>query len=183
MRHVWSLLAGLVIAPIVYLLMCLHLDSGRFELVLAVLAAAGLLLGVLGSLRTSPVGPILVGLLFITPTVLRETSSSLFSKIFLGYESRFIGDVEIDWGQAAISAVLPVVGVMLLVAAVSAQRWKRWPQVGVDSWVDTGRIEAAATWQPFPHDAAPTPTTTMELPADPDQTTAQLSHPWAPPPR
>src|SRR5690606_33752407 len=86
MRHLWSLLAGIVSATLVWLLLSSgqHRSqavvaswdaTGRFntaDLVgpVILLAVAGIMLGLLGTLRWSPAGPVVAGALFVTPTVL-----------------------------------------------------------------------------------------------------------------
>lgn len=83
-----------------------------------------------------------------------------------------------------------LVGPVLLMAAASPGRWKRWPQPAaapgtVDPVVDTGRIDAVAAWRPFPGDASQPTVSGGAPPAQPAGTDsdAPLTGPWAPPPQ
>ncbi|HKT05960.1 MAG TPA: hypothetical protein VJT31_41165, partial [Rugosimonospora sp.] len=80
MRHLATLLAALVIAPAAWILMAFGQDStaqavdrvgrdgtlhtGEFVRPLIVLAVAGLLLGLLGTLRFSPLGAVVTGVVY-----------------------------------------------------------------------------------------------------------------------
>ena len=85
MRHLWSFLAGLVVAPVTWVLVTLGQDGssrtvdrwveiGTFNTANLIepavyLGVAGILLGLVGTLRTSPLGPLVAGLLLVTPYV------------------------------------------------------------------------------------------------------------------
>jgi hypothetical protein len=198
MRHVWSLLVGLAVAPVAYFMFSLDLTYAQVryaapdgsELVIAQLVLAGLILGALGSTRLSPTGPIAAGLLLLFPIVLGQILPAVFDLIFPQDRRIAIGEVvRFVPAQGATNGFAAVTGVMLLMAAASPGRWKRWPKPtpaagAVEPVVDTGRIDAVAAWRPFPDDSSeatvaldipqvPKPATTTELP---------LTGPWAPPP-
>ena len=85
MRHLWSFLAGLVVAPITWVLVTLGQDGssrtvdrwveiGTFNTANLIepavyLGVGGVLLGLLGTLRFSPLGPLVAGALLVTPYV------------------------------------------------------------------------------------------------------------------
>ncbi|GAB7048326.1 hypothetical protein JCM9534A_34520 [Catenuloplanes indicus JCM 9534] len=91
----------------------------------AFLLVAGVLLGIVATLRISPVGPLVAGLLLIS-----------------GYVATFIDPLAVrdvlpnDWvildrpvplHVPLNNGTLAVLGVLLLVAPFSIQRWRRWP--------------------------------------------------------
>lgn len=192
MRHVWSLLAGLLVAPLIACVLSIRFNPQVWEraqdLNVVLIIAAGLLIGVLASLRWSPVGPIVAGLILVTPNL-------LFTAFRVGVPwaslHRSLGEgVEFRAGFGAMSLTALAGGCALLVAAASPSRWKAWPRpvapatLSVDPVVDTGRIDAVAAWRPFPDDtseatlplgipAEQRPSPSSELPA---------TGPWAPPP-
>lgn len=141
MRHLWSFLAGVVAAPVIWVLLALGQDgSGQTvnrwvqigtyntaNLIEAAvyLAVAGTLLGLIGVLRVSPAGPLVAGVFlagpyvgfFVDPFAVRDrvpTGWSLF------------GDpvpllLPLDNGTTFL------IGAALLIAVFSGQRWRRWP--------------------------------------------------------
>ncbi|TDB84201.1 hypothetical protein E1091_17680, partial [Micromonospora fluostatini] len=142
MRHLWSFLAGLVVAPVTWVLVTLGQDGstrtvdrwvevGTFNTANLIepavyLAVGGILLGLLGTLRVSPLGPLVAGLLLVTP-----------------YVGMFVAPFEVrdripdGWGVFGdpLPLELPVengtlflIGVLLMMAVVSRQRWRRWPR-------------------------------------------------------
>ncbi|WP_405094443.1 hypothetical protein [Micromonospora sp. NBC_01412] len=142
MRHLWSFLAGLVVAPVTWVLVTLGQDGssrtitrwveiGTFNTANLIepavyLAVAGILLGLLGTLRVSPLGPLVAGLLLVTPYV---------AMFIAPFEVRDI----VPEGWKVLSDPLPLhlpvqngtlflLGVLLLMATASRQRWRRWPQ-------------------------------------------------------
>lgn len=150
MRHLWSLLAGIVSAPLVWLLLSSgqHRSqavvaswdaTGRFntaDLVgpVILLAVAGIMLGLLGTLRWSPAGPVVAGALFVTPTVLMfinpfQTLEGFFrpSPPPADIEPRRILAQDLEPWLPVENGTLLVLGVLLLMAVFSGQRWRRWP--------------------------------------------------------
>ncbi|MFC4148273.1 hypothetical protein ACFO0M_18630 [Micromonospora mangrovi] len=141
MRHLWSFLAGLVVAPVTWVLVTLGQDgSGRTvhrwveigtystpNLIepAVYLGVAGILLGLLGTLRVSPLGPIVAGLLLITPYV------GMFIAPFtvrdrIPDDWKVLGD-PLPLRLPVENGTVFLIGVLLLMAAFSGQRWRRWP--------------------------------------------------------
>lgn len=140
-RHLWSLIAGLVAAPVVWILMALG-QSGSSETITrwaetdtfntarliepaVYLAVAGIILGLIATLRTSPAGALVAGLLLVAPY-----AALFFSPL------RVRSAVPGGWGLFGDplplrlpldNGTLALVGMLLLMAVFSAQRWRRWP--------------------------------------------------------
>ncbi|MCI4064356.1 hypothetical protein MRQ36_17825 [Micromonospora sp. R77] len=141
MRHLWSFLAGLVVAPVTWVLVTLGQDGsartvhrwvelGTYSTPNLIepavyLGVAGILLGLLGTLRVSPLGPVVAGLLLITPYV------GMFVAPFTVRDRipdtwKVLGD-PLPLRQPVENGTVFLIGVLLLMAAFSAQRWRRWP--------------------------------------------------------
>lgn len=181
MRHLWSLLAGLVAAPLAWVLLALAQDGststiGRWEQRAAFdtaelivpgcyLAAAGVLLGLIATLRISPLGPVVAGLLLTTVYGL------MFVNPFRVHDA-----LPEDWSFRGepVPLMLPLdngtlglVGLLLLMAVFSAQRWRRWPATApvarpaeVTTEAEPDGVPAAGNvWVPPGRDAAEQPAT------------------------
>jgi hypothetical protein len=135
MRHIWSLLAGIVIAPLGWLavaygqaVMFDAAQAGSSIVIrgLVCLLAVGLVCGVIGSLRVSPMGP-----LAVATGYLGATAAVVFAPVAatraLPAPRALLGEV-VDPSSPLTTGVPGLVGMMLLVAAGSPQRWRRWPQ-------------------------------------------------------
>jgi hypothetical protein len=140
MRHLGSLLTGLVVTPLAWVLIAYgqghtyrswNDDPAHaywwYEPVVF-LAVAGLLIGLLASTRISPVGPLFAGAVYLTAGVgglANETIYKLVPKGFTitlgGLDRTFALRTPIDTGTAIL------LGVALLVAVVSIGRWRAWP--------------------------------------------------------
>jgi hypothetical protein len=208
MRHLWSFLAGLVVAPVTWVLVTLGQDgSGRTvhrwveigtystpNLIepAVYLGVAGILLGLLGTLRVSPFGPLVAGLLLIIPYV------GMFVAPFtvrdrIPDDLKVLGD-PLPLRQPVENGTVFLIGVLLLMAAFSAQRWRRWPErptaeaeltssdkpientFSLSDWPPTG-AESERDSSP-PNLGYPDPTPTEPLP----RRTGGES-PWSAPPR
>lgn len=141
MRHLWSLLAGVVVAPLAWALVALGqdgstrtvdgwLDSGRFDAAdltrpACYLAAAAIIAGLLATLRVSPLGPILAGLLliapyaalFVDPFAVRDAAPDTWS----------VFNQRLDPLLPVRNGTVALLGVLLLMAVFSGHRWRRWP--------------------------------------------------------
>lgn len=141
MRHVWSLLAGVVIAPLTWCLVALGqngsqekvadwVDTGRWDGVDLIepaiyLAVAGILLGLIATLRLSPVGPLVGGLLllaayvglFISPLDVRDALPDNWE----------IQDRHIQLLGPLDNGTLALIGMLLVMAVFSPGRWRRRP--------------------------------------------------------
>ncbi|GGL90189.1 hypothetical protein [Micromonospora yangpuensis] len=164
MRHLWSLLGGLVVAPVTWVLVTLGQDGsartvdrwvqvGTFNTANLIepavyLGVAGILLGLLGTLRVSPLGPLVAGLLLVTPYVgMFVVPFEVRERIPDGW--RILGD-PLPLELPVQNGTLFLLGLMLLMATFSGQRWRRWPRPTV--------LPAPA---PVPATAEPEPPTTQ----------------------
>ena len=144
MRHLWSFLAGLVVAPVTWVLVTLGQDGsartvdrwveiGTYSTANLIepavyLGVAGILLGLLGTLRFSPLGPLVAGLLLITPYVgMFVAPFTVRDQIPDGW--KVLGD-PLPLRLPVENGTLFLIGVLLLMATFSAQRWRRWPATG-----------------------------------------------------
>lgn len=141
MRHLWSLIAGVVIAPLVWGLLAVGqpqssatiaaweqrdtIYTGDLLKPAAFLAAAGILLGLIATLRFSPAGALVAGLVYLVPSVglfadpawVRDTLPDDFKFVGQTFQPR----TPLDNGT------LLLLGLLLVIAALSLQRWRRWP--------------------------------------------------------
>lgn len=141
MRHLWSLLAGVVAAPLTWVLVSMgQADSSntvagwaetrRYDTLDLIepaiyLVVAGVLLGVIGTLRFSPLGPLVAGLLLITP----------YAGLFVDPlavrdavpDNWNVFDRDIPLLVPLDNGTLVLLGALLVIAAFSVQRWRRWP--------------------------------------------------------
>lgn len=136
MRHIWSLLAGIVIAPSAWLVIAYgqavitesaQIGAERplwFGLIL--LALIGLALGTVGSLRVSPAGPLVVAAGYVGATAFLiaapDTAQRLLPDVWV-----FLGELVV-LASPVTSGVLGMLGTMLLIAVLSPQRWRNWPR-------------------------------------------------------
>lgn len=195
MRHLWSFLAGLVVAPLTWVLVTLGQDGsgrtvdrwvevGTFNTANLIepavyLGVAGLLLGLLGTLRTSPLGPLVAGLLLVTPYVgMFVTPFEVRNRI--PDDWRVFGD-PLPLRLPVENGTLFLIGTMLVLATFSRQRWRRWPAPVATGATGPAQGDASGTapaydpaggpdyGQPAPGDWPPPP------PAADDRDTAPLS--------
>lgn len=136
MRHVWSLLAGIALTPLAWFAVAygqaVMFDAAQVGghrplwLGLVLFAAVGLLLGLIGSLRVSPAGPLFVALSYVGATGLliarpETAKQALPDLVDVG------GTLVVPLGPVS-TGVLGLIGAMLLVAVASVQRWRGWPR-------------------------------------------------------
>ncbi|MGH3713113.1 MAG: hypothetical protein ACRDT4_06565 [Micromonosporaceae bacterium] len=137
MRHFLSLLAGLVIAPAVWIATGLGQvklsqamadggGSGAALTAVAILAAAGLIVGLIASTRISPLGPLVAGLLLLGGQLLYVYRPTAFPKL---------GSTELLSAPGGMIIIAPattglaaVLGTSLVVALLSIGRWRKWPK-------------------------------------------------------
>ncbi|MFG1673226.1 hypothetical protein [Micromonospora sp. NPDC049282] len=188
MRHLWSFLAGLVVAPVTWVLVTLGQDgSGRTvnrwveigtystpNLIepAVYLGVAGVLLGLLGTLRFSPLGPLVAGLLLVVPYV------GLFVAPF-SVRDRVPGDLKLlgdplPLRQPLDNGTLFLIGMLLLMAVFSAGRWRRGPAPRTDGAELTPAVTPAEQ-RPAPTDWPP-----PGPPKDPDTAPLTLAYPETP---
>jgi hypothetical protein len=162
------LLAGIVAAPLTWLLIALG-QSGSARTVsgwvasdsynvanlieaAAYLLAGGIVLGLLGTLRLSPAGPLAAGLLLVGPAL------GMFVKPFAVRDAipgggKLLGE-PLSLRLPLDNGTLLLIGTMLLMATFSLQRWRRWPAAGTgtageaatESWVDGLESKSSSGW-------------------------------------
>jgi hypothetical protein len=180
MRHLGSLIAGILIAPVAWVLIALGqqkttatvtpwLGGGAFntaDLIVpaAFVVAAGVLIGLIGTLRFSPIGALIVGVVYVALFVaLFITPQSTLNAV--PHNLRGLGQ-SVDLRVPIINGTLLIVGILLLVAAFSVKRWRRWPQaapavVSTPAGDDSYEPTAVLT----PETAFSTPPETSSFPA------------------
>jgi hypothetical protein len=208
MRHLWSFLAGLVVAPVTWVLVTLGQDgSGRtihrwVELgtystpnliePAVYLGVAGVLLGLLATLRFSPAGPTVAGLLlvipylgmFVAPFTVRDRVPESW---------KMLGD-PLPLRQPLENGTLFLIGLLLLMAVFSVQRWRQWPEQPVAEADPTEADKPTEGPRPFgdwpPGNVKKDPDTTPLTLGYPDPTPTEPlprrtggESPWSAPPR
>jgi hypothetical protein len=197
MRHLWSLLLGLVAAPLVWVLVATGQDGSSRTVgnwvktdtfnwanliePAVYLAAAGVLLGLVGMLRISPLGPLVAGLLLVVPY------AALFRMPFRVRDAvpdgwRLFGD-PLPLDQPLDNGTLFLIGSMLLIATFSAQRWRRWP-AAPDAYPQSGDDQPFDWSTPLAQESSPL---SLGYPDPPSRTDtlpqAGSGSPWTAPPR
>lgn len=141
MRHLGSLVTGLIAVPAIWLLLAIGqprtmatidgwVAKDQFDTVgligpIAYLAAAGLIAGLIACLRVSPLGPTIAGLafgglyaaLFVTPLRVVEAIPDQLD----------LGIVEARLREPVDNGTLAMLSALLLIALWSPARWRRWP--------------------------------------------------------
>ncbi|KOX09081.1 hypothetical protein ADK66_13440 [Micromonospora sp. NRRL B-16802] len=209
MRHLWSFLAGLVVAPITWVLVTLGQDGssrtvdrwveiGTFNTANLIepavyLGVGGVLLGLLGTLRFSPAGPLVAGLLLATPYVgMFVAPFEVRDAVPQGW--KVFGD-PLPLLLPVENGTLFLIGLLLLMATFSGQRWRPWPQAATTPAPATTPADGPRSddftmtdWptpEPSERDTAPL---TLGYPADPTPTEPLPRRvggesPWSAPPR
>jgi hypothetical protein len=141
MRHLYTLIAAVFVAPLSWLLLAYGQDrsaqafadaqhngayhTSDFVRPVACLAAAGLLLGLLATLRFSPLGVVLTGAGY---------AASYLAFLFhpggvLGLfpQSLSVAGRSTDPTIPIRTGTALVLGALMLVATISVGRWRRWP--------------------------------------------------------
>ncbi|SCL29284.1 hypothetical protein GA0074692_2697 [Micromonospora pallida] len=147
MRHIKTAIAALILGPLAWVLLAAGqgrslrvfedaqenggvLDPHALLKPLLVLAAAGLLLGLLATVRISPLGSVLIGLgysasyagLLFSPARVLDLLSHKLS----------VAGYQIDVLTPVRTGTTLLLGSLLLVGVASVQRWRRWPQSDAD---------------------------------------------------
>lgn len=155
MRHLWSLLSGLAASAAVLALFAIDHDDLSSDLRLGRLVVAGFLLGLVAATRTSPVGPLVGGLLLLAPLVTLKVSYDLYATLFANGYGMDLGGLHLRWDELGLAGgSLAMAGAMMTVAVVSGQRWRAWPKP-VDALVDNG--PAGGPWSRPLDDTMPNP--------------------------
>ena len=186
MRHVWTMITAVFVAPLAWLLLAYGQDrtlqafaneegagafaAGDFVRPALCLAAAGLLLGLIATLRLSPLGAVLTGLVYtasyLALLVDPDSVLGLFPKN-VSFAGRSLDPtMPLRTGSALL------LGALLLVGVVSVGRWRRWPTPAVDE-VEPSNVATQPEDRPLGvdglgfapgrHEPTPTPTPTAGL--------------------
>src|SRR5439155_6565387 len=139
MRHIGSLIAALVIGPSAWILLAFGQDrsaqafanaqsngalhSGDFLRPVEYLVAAGLLLGLIATLRFSPLGSMLTGLAYSLSYGLLLVAPKSVMDLF-DHNISFAGR-HVDAAAPIRSGTALVLGALMLVATLSVGRWRR----------------------------------------------------------
>ncbi|MEO3780221.1 hypothetical protein ABGB16_26065 [Micromonospora sp. B11E3] len=147
MRHIKTAIAALILGPLAWVLLAAGqgrslrvfgdaqesggvLEPNALLKPLLVLAAAGILLGLIATVRTSPLGSVLTGLTYSVSYV-----GLLFSPArlldLLSHKLNVAG-YQIDVLTPVRTGTTLLLGSLLLVGVASIQRWRRWPQSDAD---------------------------------------------------
>lgn len=160
MRHVWSLIAGILITPLAWFLIAFGQgamsrgqasDGVQDDVILGglLIIGVGLLLGLVSSLRTSPVGALVGGLIFVGAAafaLIRPIDAlEVFSREVV------LGDYKTNIADPLNHGTLAVAGGMLLIAVFSAARWRSGSRD--DTTAEPGSPvsppPAPGQWEPF----------------------------------
>ncbi|GAA5195180.1 hypothetical protein GCM10023322_61320 [Rugosimonospora acidiphila] len=142
MRHIATLIAAIFIGPLAWILIAFGQErsatafaragssgafhTGDFVRPLAYLAVAGVLIGLIATLRFSPLGAVLTGVVYVLSYVWLLVDPDELLDLFKR-------DLDI-FGRTADPTVpvrtgtTLIVGALLLVSVLSAKRWRRWPR-------------------------------------------------------
>ncbi|MFR9776278.1 hypothetical protein ACL02O_09465 [Micromonospora sp. MS34] len=146
MRHIGTVIAAAVVGPLAWILFALGQDrsaqafadaqqatpdSGDLVRPALVLAAAGLLLGVIATLRFSPLGAALTGLGY-SATYLGLLISPASMMGLLDRKLTLAGH-QVDLATPLRTGTTLLVGSLMLVGVASVRRWQRWPQPASDA--------------------------------------------------
>ncbi len=139
MRHIGTLIAAIVIAPLAWVLLALgqarsaavfanahragEFHAGEFVPPLLVLAAAGLLLGMLGTLRVSPLGALVLGIVYSSSYTLLLVAPKDVLDMFAHNVS--VAGRHADLVVPIRTGTTMMLGALLMVAAISVGRWRR----------------------------------------------------------
>jgi hypothetical protein len=203
MRHLWTLIAAIVIAPAAWLLIAFgQTQSGvafakatqsgtwtasDFVWPLVFLAGAGILLGLIGTLRFSPLGAVLTGLFYVASFVAVLVDGKDAYKLF-NYKITILKHDALITTPIATGTTL-VLGSLLLVAVASMSRWRAAAAVPVEAapgeefpGSETQTEDTKDFWTPT------TPVTTPLVPSYGDEpstervTPGAFGSPWRTPP-
>lgn len=141
MRHTATLIGAIVIAPLAWILIAFGEDrsaqafanaasnggfhTGDFVRPLLFLAAAGILLGLIATLRVSPLGASFAGAVYTASYVLLLVTPKRVVNLLPHHLS--VAGRQADLTTPLRTGTALLLGAAMLVAVVSAARWRRWP--------------------------------------------------------
>lgn len=144
MRHVLSLLTGIVAAPLIWVAVAAGQgatqmglpDDGRLPKQLLVggllLVGVGLVTGLLASLRTSPAGALFAGIVYLGASAYLYTDHVRGLQFFT--TSWKVMGYPIDMAAPLTSGVLAFTGGLLIMSLFSAARWRGRSTEQDDFW-------------------------------------------------
>jgi hypothetical protein len=143
MRHIGTLIAAFVIGPSAWILLAFGQDrsvqafahaqsasalhTGDFVRPVEYLAAAGLLLGLLATLRFSPLGSVVTGLGYTFSYVLLLVAPKGLMDLFNHHFT--VAGRPFDPATPIRTGTTLVLGALMLVATLSVGRWRRRPRL------------------------------------------------------
>jgi hypothetical protein len=137
MRHVLSVVLGIVLAPLIYIAAGVSavkftesrvggsLELAPTAIALSAALAAGGLYALLVMARLSPVGPVLAGLIYLGATIWALVSPSSFTDTLPGDLFSVEGALYAPVGMGTVILAVP-----LLVTVFSPRRWRRYANGG-----------------------------------------------------
>lgn len=142
MRHVKTLIAALVIAPLAWILMAFGQDRSALAFAnathsgsprtadflepLLLLAAAGVVLGLIATLRFSPLGAVVAGVAYTATYATLLIAPRRVLDLFAHHVS--VAGHRADLSTPIRTGTALLLGATLLVATASVDRWRRWPR-------------------------------------------------------
>ncbi len=137
----------MVIGPLAWILLAIGQDSsvraftaaqssgafntGDFMRNALLLAAAGLLLGLIATLRISPLGAVLTGVVYAGSYLAMLTRPTWLLRL-LGHKVTVAGQ-HADLATPVRTGTTLLIGAAMLVAVLSVQRWRRWPRPAAEA--------------------------------------------------
>jgi hypothetical protein len=175
MRHLGSLIAGVVAVPLGWLLLAFgQVGSAKafanaartgtyhtndYVRPLIFLAVAGIVIGLIATLRISPVGPLVAGIAYAGSYVALLIAPRRVYDAF-NYNVKISGQTA-DLTLPLTTGASLAIGAALLVAVASVSRWRRWPRPGAESLEEstepptlTDDGVTAPSWNAFASSAA-----------------------------
>ncbi|PWR06602.1 hypothetical protein DKT69_36550 [Micromonospora sicca] len=147
MRHVGTLIAAIVIGPLAWILLAIGqgrsvqaftaaqtsgaFNTGDFVRTALLLAAAGILLGLIATLRFSPLGAVLTGIVYAGSYLAMMMRPTWLLRL-LGHQGTVAGQ-HADLATPVRTGTTLLIGAAMLVAVLSVQRWRRWPRPAAEA--------------------------------------------------
>jgi len=141
MRHLGTLIAAVIIAPLAWILLAFGqdrsaqafanvqgdgaFDKGDFLRPALCLAAAGLLFGLIATLRFSPLGAVLTGIVYADSYLALLVNPKRLLDVFPDKIS--VAGRSADLTTPLRTGTALLLGALLLVGVASVGRWRRWP--------------------------------------------------------
>ncbi|WP_203914911.1 hypothetical protein [Rhizocola hellebori] len=143
MRHVMSLVAGAVLAPLIWVLVAagqgafqsgLSAEGAPSDLTmgLILLVGIGLGAGLIATLRTSPMGALLAGLVFIGASVYLYLDQAGALSVFT--TTWQVKGYPINLALPLTNGVLAFAGALLIMSTFSAERWHSDDDEAEEEW-------------------------------------------------